>query len=166
MVYLATDSGGGNALKDLDYDIYAAGEAELGWLNSSVRLQSPGEREADAVLMELGRGILEGCRQRSLEIAHGKLLIESDGQVAVLNMTDTAAEPVLSRTSSASAAEMNLTINLSDSGEPRRAGRNCSERLVALGQPERRHDNSQRAQAFSPPRPVPTHRIPELSTQA
>jgi len=165
VAYLATNSGGGKALENLDYDIYAAGEAELGWLNCSVRLQSPGVRDVDAVLTELGSGILEGCRQRNLEIAHGKLLIKSDGQVAVLNMTDTAAEPVLSRTSGASAAEMNLTINLRIQASPGELDKIVQIALSHWANQSGGTVTAKAAQAFSPPRPVPTHRIPESSAQ-
>ena len=31
----------GRRILELDYDVYAAGEAELGWLNSSLRVTAP-----------------------------------------------------------------------------------------------------------------------------
>src|SRR5690606_14508525 len=41
----------GRNILELDYDIYAEGEAELGWLNSSLRVTSAQPYELDKVLI-------------------------------------------------------------------------------------------------------------------
>src|SRR5262249_45279388 len=43
----------GRKILDIDYDTYAEGEAELGWLNSSVRVSSAKEFALDQFLMDI-----------------------------------------------------------------------------------------------------------------
>src|SRR5262245_9574901 len=47
---LGQDGAFGRKLLDIDYDTYAEGEAELGWLNASAHLQSASQFEIDTVL--------------------------------------------------------------------------------------------------------------------
>src|SRR5207247_5865291 len=43
----------GRKILDIDYDIYAAGEAELGWLNSSAHVSAAQPFSLDNLLMEV-----------------------------------------------------------------------------------------------------------------
>jgi len=43
----------GRRILDIDYDIYAEGEAELGWLNSSLRVQADEAFALDELLLEI-----------------------------------------------------------------------------------------------------------------
>ncbi len=164
--YLESDNVSARALEGLDYDVYAAGEAELGWFNCKVRLGSPDPLPLDATLLEFARELLNGCRQRELEIAHGKLLATAGGHVAILNMTDTAGEPVVSRVSSAVASEMELTINLRIQASPQDLDEVVQASLAQWTGRQGFVMTPVTGRSFSPPRPVPTHRMAEGEPQA
>ena len=43
----------GRKILDIDYDVYAEGEAELGWLNSSIRVAGPRPFALDELLLDV-----------------------------------------------------------------------------------------------------------------
>src|SRR6266567_1695455 len=63
---------------DVDYERYAEGEALLGWLNATVRLDSSQSFDANAMLKQLAHEI-QGCLQRAdAEVAHLKMTFSPD----------------------------------------------------------------------------------------
>ena len=72
----------GNRILELDYDIYAEGEAELGWLNSSLKVTAISAFELDALLLD----IIERMRIRLAELngetAHLKTIGIGDAEAA------------------------------------------------------------------------------------
>ena len=85
-----TSSGGrpaGGKIAEVDYDTYAAGEAALGWLNASARLQARGEIDWKAFAGKLLEAIRDELRKRSAEIAHLKLYLTAAGGRLAGNVT-------------------------------------------------------------------------------
>jgi Ni2+-binding GTPase involved in maturation of urease and hydrogenase len=74
----------------MDYEIYADGEAMLGWLNASVRLDADSELEAPEVLPVLAREMQRRLAAQGAEIAHLKMTLSPDeaigGAIAVINL--------------------------------------------------------------------------------
>ena len=65
---LAAAGAGGGARIDVDYDLYAEGEAALGWLNAGHRAAARGQRSIGAkALDELMERIVE-----DIEESHGR----------------------------------------------------------------------------------------------
>src|SRR4051812_19155257 len=64
------------ATMEVDYEIYAKGEALLGWLNATVQLASTAGFDADAVLTALACDIQE--RLDGAEVAHLKMTLSPD----------------------------------------------------------------------------------------
>ena len=54
----------GRKILDIDYDTYAEGEAELGWLNSGVRLTSARTFDLDALLLAIVASLREALPRR------------------------------------------------------------------------------------------------------
>jgi hypothetical protein len=77
----------GGKIAKVDYDTYAAGEAALGWLNASARLQARGEIDWKALVRKLLEAIRDELRWRSAEIAHLKLYLLAIGGRLVGNVT-------------------------------------------------------------------------------
>ena len=79
---------------DLDYDIYAAGEAELGWFNATLAVSAPEPASLDAnqLLVELTEALRQLADADGIEIAHLKLTLESGDQLAVVSATSTAGD--------------------------------------------------------------------------
>jgi Ni2+-binding GTPase involved in maturation of urease and hydrogenase len=95
---IGTVGAAGKKLLDIDYDIYAEGEAVLGWLNASVRLSTVA---ADSCAPPAGwagfcRTLLEGLRddfrRTGARVGHVKLLLSSAGLQCLANLTSTDAE--------------------------------------------------------------------------
>lgn len=75
---------------ELDYKLYAEGEALLGWLNLTASLRSEESFNANELLVQLSRLLLEQLERRDLEVAHLKLTLDSPeagGQLAALSVT-------------------------------------------------------------------------------
>jgi len=75
----------------LDYQVYAEGEALLGWLNATARIAATDELlDANAFLMDLASEVQNALRERSIEIAHLKATLDAgdaDGRLAALSIT-------------------------------------------------------------------------------
>src|SRR5438046_438682 len=77
------------ATMEVDYELYAVGEALLGWLNCTVRLEDRKAFDANAVLERLAGAIQERLRSADAEVAHLKMTFSSEGglgDIAVINL--------------------------------------------------------------------------------
>lgn len=151
----------GRRILELDYDIYAAGEAELGWLNSSLRVTSDNSFALDELLL----GIVERLRQRLLaeraETAHLKTIGLWEGFHGVANLisSDSAAE--LSLPSNCRTKTADVVVNARVAIDPQiltqlvkaAVGDACAA-VAATAE-------FRQIQSFRPGRPVPTHRYRE-----
>jgi Ni2+-binding GTPase involved in maturation of urease and hydrogenase len=77
----------GGKIAEVDYDTYAAGEAALGWLNASARLQARGQLDWRALAGTLLEAIRDELRGQSAQIAHLKLYLTAAGGRLVGNLT-------------------------------------------------------------------------------
>jgi G3E family GTPase len=97
---------------EVDYAIYAEGQAQIGWLNSTIEFYGAGTADPQAMLTTLARRIQTGLPEG--EIAHFKIALRPDGtdDVAVINLTRRGAEPELSRRVEEPVDNGELIINL------------------------------------------------------
>lgn len=75
---LAQHAAAPRALVEIEYDEYARGEAELGWLNASVALRSVREFDARSLLRDLITSIRDRCEGEGGAIAHLKASADTD----------------------------------------------------------------------------------------
>jgi Ni2+-binding GTPase involved in maturation of urease and hydrogenase len=144
---------GGQRRIEVDYDIYAAGEACLGWLNAQVILR--GTIGWDAVLDSLMWGIRAGCVPDAP--AHLKCLLESGSRTLVANCVTGRPDPRLRvLVDGPATSEARLTINARVPMEAVRLREVVSDAIAGLpgisGQ-------VRTMRAFPPGRPVPVHRL-------
>jgi G3E family GTPase len=73
---------------EVDYEVYAEGEALLGWLNAAARLQAREPFDGNALLRRLADSIQSPLEQNGAEIAHLKMTLSPDqgNDLAVLNV--------------------------------------------------------------------------------
>jgi G3E family GTPase len=156
---LAQDGAFGRKLLDIDYDIYAEGEAELGWLNSSARLNAATPFDIDAVLTQVIDGLRRSLAKLGGEVAHLKVIgLDDAGAFGVANQVSSATRTELSLPSNAKAREVDLIVNARVAVDPADLEREvhrvvrqvCDELGIA---PMFRH-----TQSLRPGRPTPTHR--------
>jgi Ni2+-binding GTPase involved in maturation of urease and hydrogenase len=149
----------GRRILELDYDIYAEGEAELGWLNSSLRVTSSNEFSLDAVILSIVENLRKRLSAAGSEPAHLKTIGLWEGFYGVANLISSDTPAVLSLPSHCQAREADVVVNARVAMDPvdlqQQVHAAVTEVATALGcQVEIRQ-----TQSFRPGRPVPTHRM-------
>lgn len=147
----------------IDYDTYADGEALLGWLNATVRLESADEFEARDLLLELALAIRNSLAERQAEIGHFKMTYSPDesfnGELASVNVTRIDDEPRIGLDLEEPSESGQLIINLRAECDPEILKTLTAEALDTLqtAHPELRV-TWEHEEHFRPGRPTPTHR--------
>jgi len=90
---LGEDQAGDRVLAEIDYDQYANGEAELGWLNATFAIS--GRVDGAMLAATILNGFRTKCSELTAEIAHVKVEIASGGRSVFGNLTSTIGEPAI-----------------------------------------------------------------------
>jgi G3E family GTPase len=147
---------------EVDYDIYAEGEAELGWLNCTVRLTAGDKRKPfslDEVVLELVVRLREACAMDDAEPAHLKVFGTAEGESSLANLVSSDVGAELSLASEAKVAEAELTVNARVAIDPARLSELVQREAKALATKHGLSVEMANVQSFRPGRPVPTHRM-------
>ena len=149
---------------DIDYDIYAEGEALLGWLNATVQLHAAAPFDGNALLRDLADRIRAAAADDALEIAHLKMTLAPDegADIGALNLVRTAGTVELSHRLADPVEAGELIVNLRAEGDPDRL-RAIVE--AAIGEAAAAHQTTStivHCEHFRPGRPEPTHRFATL----
>ena len=147
----------------VDYQIYADGEALLGWLNCTIQLSSKSGFVADEVLRRLADEIHERLKAKHAEIAHLKITLSPDlalGELAVVNLVRNDFVPEITMPLKDPVQSGRLIVNLRAETEPEVLSSTVCESLAAISSRfaglEGRLEHLQR---FRPGKPTPTHRL-------
>jgi len=145
----------------VNYDVYAEGEAELGWLNAAIKLRAPEARAWKPLCFELLRALKDAFAARAAEVAHVKLSLTAPGHALVGNLTSTHGTPFLlvQGASEEPSAEAYLILNARVHMPPEALKAAVEQALTALTKAGLRVD-IERLECFKPGRPVPEHRLP------
>lgn len=141
---------------DVDYEIYAEGEALLGWLNASFSVRAPREFDGNELLREVALRTRAGMP--AVEIAHLKMTLvpeEEGGDLGVLNLVRTDGTPELSHTLKAPLAAGELLLNLRAEADPDLLRRSVLDALASCGC----EATVNHLEHFRPGKPEPTHRM-------
>lgn len=144
---------------EVDYDIYAEGEAELGWLNCTVSL-SGGEFELDVIVKELVDRLANACSIVDAEPAHLKVLGQAGGSTSIANLVGSRIGVELSLASHATTKSAELTVNARVAIAPETLSEIVASEAAALAEDHALKHEIREMQSFRPGRPVPTHRMP------
>ena len=149
------------ASPDVDYAVYAEGEALLGWLNATVRVSSGAPFDGNALLRDLAGHMADAIG--TAEIAHLKMTLTAEelpSDIAVLNLVagDRGAE--LAHTLKAPVDAGELIVNLRAEEDPRRLHDAALASLAAweTGASGRRAAIDH-IEHFRPAKPTPTWRL-------
>jgi G3E family GTPase len=148
----------GRTIAEVDYDQYAEGEAALGWLNASLRLETESPFDGKSFCLALMNVMRRAFRERSAEIAHLKMHLASGGGSLVANLTSNDEEPLLRETAGESAKDARLLLNVRARIEPDALRQLVERCLAAVAGPAARCVVDE-IQSFAPARPQPTHRF-------
>lgn len=151
----------GRRLMDVDYDVYAEGEAELGWLNSNLWVTGQAAFELDHLLLDVLRRLHAALSQHDAETAHLKAIGLCEGAFGVANLVANSAQPELSLPSRALVPRAQLVINARVATAPELLEKLVHEAVCASCAARACHAEFHSMQSFRPGRPVPTHRLLE-----
>ncbi|MHB1033681.1 MAG: GTP-binding protein [Pirellulales bacterium] len=155
---------------EIDYDVYAEGEAELGWLNCVVRLGEAnggpvGPRfPLDQVLTELVGDLRSALARGSAEPAHLKILGLAEGRMALVNLVGSGQDVELSRSSGIDAATAELIVNARVATAPEDLGRVVRDEIAAMADRNGLRHTIAHLECFRPGRPEPTYRMPPAAS--
>lgn len=159
--WLEQDGDFGRRILDIDYDTYAEGEAELGWLNSSVRISADAEYNLDDLLLDVVGRLKDKLAAVSAEAAHLKTIGLWEGFFGVANLVSSENAAELSLPSNCNVKAADVIVNARVACEPEQleelVNAAVHESVQAIGATA----EFRQTQSFKPGRPVPTHRLSE-----
>ena len=151
----------GRKILDIDYDTYAEGEAELGWLNSSLRVAAENAFPLDDLLLDVVTRVRDSLGAAEIETAHLKTIGLWEGFFGVANLVSSENDPELSLPSNCGVKTIDVIVNARVACDPElleeHVNKAVTQACAAVGAtPEFRQ-----TQSFRPGRPLPTHRYEE-----
>jgi G3E family GTPase len=159
---LEQTGGFGRKILDIDYDTYAEGEAELGWLNATARLTAAKPFDLDKLLTAILGQLATVCRNLGGEVAHLKLIgMDDAGAFAVGNVVSNDTSAKLSLASNLTPKEAELIVNARVAIDPAVLEAEVKKVVAAECAKVGVTAEFRTSQSLRPGRPVPTHRYAE-----
>jgi len=147
----------------VDYEIYAEGEALLGWLNATVNLKSDTAFDGNSFLKQFAAGMQESLARQGGEIAHLKMTLDPEagiGDLAVINLVrnDYVAELSQELQDSLQTGQIILNIRAEVAPAALKSAVESALEICSRNNPEIRAA-LEHLEFFQPGKPQPTHRI-------
>jgi len=147
----------------VDYEVYAEGEALLGWLNATVELSGSVPFDGNAMLTRFAAAMQQRLAHQGAEIAHLKMTLDPEGGIgdlAVINLVRNDYVAELSQELQDPLQAGQLIVNVRAEIAPaalkaalEHALRHCTTAIAGV-RAELEH-----LEFFQPGKPQPTHRI-------
>lgn len=149
----------GRNILDIDYDIYAEGEAELGWLNATTHWESAAPFALDDIVLELVQQVAAACRSQGAEIAHLKAIgWDEGGSYAAAHATSNDESARLSLTSGTLTTSADVVVNARVAADPAWLAEQLQQAIGVQGSRRGIRTSLVAQQSLRPGRPIPTHR--------
>jgi G3E family GTPase len=151
------------AAMEVDYALYAEGEALLGWLNCTAQLEDRRPFDANAVLKRLANQIQARLQREGAEVAHLKMTFSSEeslGGIAVINLVRNDYVPEVSLALEEPVRSGQLVVNLRAEAAPEVLRDSVLSSVAGLAE----HSGGlavrlEHLEHFRPGKPQPTHRL-------
>ena len=145
---------------EIDYDKYAEGEAELGWLNCRVELAGQDHPyQLDGVVLALVDRLAEALCEANYEPAHLKVLGQTPETTSIANLVSSTLPAELSVTTGATVMTADFLINARVAGDPEQLANMVCHEVQQLAGLFELSATIGHMQQFRPERPEPTHRV-------
>jgi Ni2+-binding GTPase involved in maturation of urease and hydrogenase len=148
----------GRKILDIDYDIYAEGEAELGWLNADVKVTAAKPFDLDSLLRGIISDLRESLDRLGAEVAHLKTIGIHGGSFGVANLVSSGSEPELSLPSRGQVSHAEVIINARVALDPVVLEQEVRKTLAKICAAQQAQARFHSVQSFRPGRPQPTYR--------
>jgi G3E family GTPase len=158
---LGEESRGRHALRELDYDTYARGEAVLGWLNATAQVQGQPEFDADRFLTIAAEALRAACQREGAEIAHLKLLLLSGSRLRRVHLTATDDASAASGAPLGARETATLVMNARVQMDPGTLGGRAVQAIQRAAGETNAQAEITSIQSFRPAYPRPPYRMPE-----
>jgi Ni2+-binding GTPase involved in maturation of urease and hydrogenase len=145
----------------VDYDVYAEGEAMLGWLNGGWRIARGAPFDGNEFLAGLARQVASALDAEHMQVAHFKMTL-TPGELrdlAVINLVGNDRQPELSHRLQDDLLSGELVVNLRAEGQPEILQAVMTRSLGQLASQNGMRAELLHLEHFRPGRPSPTHRI-------
>jgi Ni2+-binding GTPase involved in maturation of urease and hydrogenase len=151
---------GSAAPMDVDYELYAEGEALLGWMNCSVEVTAAQEVDGNAMVSNLASHIQQKCAAENWEIAHLKMTLTPDAgnDLAVLNVSRNDSAGELSHRLAGHLDAGELIINLRAEADPASLAAAVHTALADESATRNWTYKIEHEESFRPGKPMPTFR--------
>jgi len=149
----------GLRLAEVDYDIYAEGEAVLGWLNSSIELSGE-PTDWNAFTRQLLQDLSQQFDNRNASVGHVKLILEN-GQNFILGNLTGNIDTLNFRGSAGTSTKARLTLNARVQMSPEDLEQIVRQTLEAHTKGNIKY-NIVALRSLSPGRPNPTYRYDRI----
>ncbi len=163
---------GASKAMEVDYSVYAEGEALLAWLNCTVKLLASRPFDGNEFLRELANQVQQRLRAPSAEIAHLKMTLSPEGglgEIGVVNLVRNDFVPELSMRLEDPVEGGQLIINLRCGGRAGGFGPGGPSRAGGCHTAIRRVADDNRGPGAFPARQTesdaPAERVPRLTEQ-
>jgi len=144
---------------DVDYERYAAAEAQLGWANLVLDVRAATPFPPGQWIHALLQRIAHRCQQQEFQIGHVKIALLNGTDIAKGSILSEAASPQVDMPGAGPVHHGRVTINARVACTPSDLRRVLEE---ATGEVARTFDcqvHDSHREVFTPARPVPTHRM-------
>ena len=148
----------GRRILELDYDIYAEGEAELGWLNCSFIAAGKNEFSLDTILVEIIEYLKTKFAETRAETAHLKAIGLWEGYHGVANLVSSDSVTELSLPSDCQTQKAEIVVNARVAIDPSILEQQVTESITEVMERHGISAEMRKSQSFRPGRPTPTHR--------
>tara|TARA_Y100001933_G_scaffold85758_1_gene86970 strand:+ start:4863 stop:5906 length:1044 start_codon:yes stop_codon:yes gene_type:complete len=142
----------------IDYDTYADGEAELGWLNAEADLEGV-DLPLDTVAQQIVSRLGDELTQSVLEVVHLKVLCDGGDAFAVANLVSSESPAELSRSCGQITPKVRVIINARVAADPAMLADLTDQVLQEIAASHSAALNRGKFRHFRPGRPQPTHRV-------
>ena len=156
----------GRRILDIDYDIYAEGEAELGWLNATVKVTAAKPIDLDALLLRMTADLQESFDRLGGEVAHLKAIGIHGGSFGVANLVSSDSEPELSLPSRGLISDAEVIVNARVALDPAALEQEVRKTVTKVCAAQQANAEFLSVQSFRPGRPQPTYRYVMAKWQA
>ncbi|MEI6518920.1 MAG: GTP-binding protein [bacterium] len=151
------DDAVGTHIVDVDYNVYAEGEAILGWLNASAKVTAATKADWKEFSLDLLNKIQQVAASQEADIAHVKLSLTAPTGQYVANLTSTTGTPAIRGEITGNPQVATLVINARVEMTPEKLQAIIEDTLNKKSN-ENLAIQIETIRSLSPGRPTPTHR--------
>lgn len=164
--HLTNEPAGPGRPLDIDYVAYGEGEALLGWLNGTLRVDARREFDGNAWLREFASALQGRLAERGAEVAHLKMTLSPDGgfrEIGLVNLVGQDFVPEVGEALPSPLSAGELVVNLRAEAAPEHLLQALEDELACREGAAGVGLRVEHLESFRPGQPNPTHRMTSWS---